>query len=168
MRALNDAGFMALAIRRAREQVRRGRRPIWCVIVDARGRVVGQAGNTVARDRDPSAHGEVNAIRKACARLRTLDLSGCTLYSPMEPCPICLSTMLDARISRVVVGARHQSPVGRKDLGRYSMERLLRLTGRKLEIVPMKVAESMKLRRAWLVKEECRRAPRRRRGTRAG
>jgi tRNA(Arg) A34 adenosine deaminase TadA len=141
---------MALAIKRAREQFRKGQRPIYCLIVNRDGSIVGQAGNTVAQTSDPSAHAEVNAIRKACAALRTTDLSGCTLYTPMEPCPMCLATILEAGITRVVVGARHRSRVGRRDLGDYSMEALLHMTSRQLEIVSMKEAECVKLRLAWL------------------
>jgi tRNA(Arg) A34 adenosine deaminase TadA len=141
---------MALAIKRARERFRKGQRPIHCLIVNRDGSVVGEAGNTVAKTRDPSAHAEVNAIRKACAALHSTDLSGCTLYTPMEPCPMCLATILEAGITRVVVGARHSSRVGRRDLGTYSMESLLRITRRRLEIVSMKQAECVKLRLAWL------------------
>jgi tRNA(Arg) A34 adenosine deaminase TadA len=141
---------MDLAIERARERFRKGQRPIHCLIVNREGRIVGEAGNTVARNRDPSAHAEVNAIRKACAALRTTDLCGCTLYTPMEPCPMCLSTILEAGIDRVVVGARHSSKAGRKDLGTYSMEAFLRMTRRRLEIVSLKKAECVKLRLAWL------------------
>lgn len=141
---------MTLAIKRARERFRKGQRPIYCLIVDGDGRLVGEAGNTVARDRDPSAHAEVNAIRKACAALRSTDLSGCTLYTPMEPCPMCLATLLETGIGRVVVGARHRSSVGRRDLGSYSMEALLRLTGQRLDIVSLKEAECMRLRATWL------------------
>jgi len=141
---------MNLAIERARERSRKGQRPIYCLIVDVDGCIVGEAGNTVAKDRDPSAHAEVNAIRKSCAALRKTDLSGCTLYTPMEPCPMCLSTILEAGIDRVVVGARHSSRVGRRDLGAYSMEALLRMTRRRLEIVSLKKVECLKLRAAWL------------------
>jgi tRNA(Arg) A34 adenosine deaminase TadA len=161
---LNDSRFMALAIERARERFRKGQRPIHCVIVDRDGSIVGEAGNTVAKTRDPSAHAEVNAIRKACAALRTTDLSGCTLYTPMEPCPMCLSTILEAGITRVVVGARHRSRVGRRDLGSYSMESLLRMTKRRLEIVSIKESECVKLRLAWLkrLSRTANRRPRRR------
>ena len=150
MSGLNDSRFMTLAIERARERFRKGQRPIHCLIVNRDGSIVGEAGNTVAETRDPSAHAEVNAIRKACAALRSTDLSGCTLYTPMEPCPMCLATILEAGIARVVVGARHRSRVGRRDLGTYSMESLLRMTRRRLEIVSMKESECLKLRLAWL------------------
>ena len=59
-------------------------------------------------------------------------------------------TILEAGIDRVVVGARHSSKAGRRDLGSYSMEALLRMTRRRLEIVSMKQVECVKLRLSWL------------------
>jgi guanine deaminase len=140
---------MGLALARARSRVNTGGRPIYCLVVKEDGRVIGEAGNTVSRDWDPTAHAEVNAIRNACAALKTVDLSDCTLYTPMEPCPMCLSTILEARIPRIVLGARHRR-VGRRDLGTYSVESLLRMMDRKLEIVlGVNEAECEELRLAW-------------------
>ncbi|HKA43438.1 MAG TPA: nucleoside deaminase [Burkholderiales bacterium] len=139
---------MRLALERARGAYASGGRPIHCLIVQQDGRIVGEAGNTVARDTDPSAHAEVNAIRRACANLRTIDLSGCSLYTPMEPCPMCLSTILEAKISRLVVGARHRR-VGRTDLGDYSVESLLATLSRHIEIASVREAECEELRIAW-------------------
>jgi len=145
---MDDEYFMGLALERAKSAYASGRRPIHCLIVEPDGRVVGEAGNTVARDNDPSAHAEVNAIRRACANLQTLDLTGCSLYTPMEPCPMCLSTILEARISRLVVGARHRR-VGRTDLGDYSVESFLATLSKRIEIASVREAECEELRIAW-------------------
>lgn len=139
---------MGLALERAWSEFGQGNRPIFCLIVKD-DQIVGQGPNTVARDKDPSAHGEVNAIRDACSRLGTTDLSGCTLYTPMEPCPMCLSTILEAKISRLVLGARHRR-LGRKDLGDYSVESFLALTRRQLDVVVgVGEQECERLRLAW-------------------
>lgn len=130
--AEHDA-FMAKALARSWEEARSGSRPIYCIIVRD-GKIIGEAPNTVARDKDPTAHGEVNAIRDACRRAGTTDLSGCTLYTPMEPCPMCLASILESGIGTLVLGARHRR-VGRKDLGDYSVESLLSLLKRELNIV---------------------------------
>ena len=149
MKSLDHDHFMALALERARRQLAAGGRPIFCLIVQPDGRVVGEAGNTVARDTDPSAHAEVNAIRGACASLGTVDLTGCTLYTPMEPCPMCLATILEARISSIVLGARHKR-VGRADLPGYSVESFLAAESRRLEVVSgVREAECEALRLAW-------------------
>jgi guanine deaminase len=95
---------MAQAIKAARAGVKKGQSPFGCVIV-RRGRVVARAHNTVWDTCDSTAHAEVNAIRKACLKLGTIDLSGCTLYTTCEPCPMCYSAAHWARVSRVVYGA---------------------------------------------------------------
>lgn len=118
--------------------------------------IVGEAANTVVRDNDPSAHGEVNAIRDACRRLGTIDLSGCILYTPMEPCPMCLATILEAKICRVVLGARHRR-VGRRDLGDYSVESLLAVLKRDLDVVAgVREAECERLRTKGMQPEQVR------------
>jgi len=78
--------------------------PFGAVIVKD-GVVVGRAVNTVTADNDPTAHAEVNAIRTACKKLGTFDLTGCTLYSSCEPCPMCLSAAYWAHIKQVFYAA---------------------------------------------------------------
>jgi tRNA(Arg) A34 adenosine deaminase TadA len=149
LESLDHDFFMALALQNAQSELARGGRPIFCLVVQPDGQVVGQGGNTVSRDMDPSAHAEVNAIRSACASLKTLDLSGSTLYTPMEPCPMCLSTILEAKISAIVLGARHKR-VGRTDLGNYSVEALLGLLSRRIDVVAgVRESECEELRLVW-------------------
>lgn len=81
-----------------------GLRPYGAVIV-RNGVVVGEGVNRSIELSDPTSHGEVEAIRAACAALGTLDLSDCTLYTSCEPCPMCRATTMMAGISRVVYGA---------------------------------------------------------------
>lgn len=155
-----DAGvdhdrFMAHVLEKAWAEAKAGNRPIFCLIVKTGG-IVGEGPNTVARDSDPSAHGEVNAIRGACRRLATTDLTGCTLYTPMEPCPMCLATILEAKVSRLVLGARHRR-VGRKDLGDYSVESLLALVKRDVEVVTgVREADCERLRKTWTEMQDLR------------
>ncbi|EPY2284669.1 nucleoside deaminase [Clostridium sporogenes] len=68
------------------------------------GKVIAVAHNTVIGDNDPTAHGEVNAIRQACKKLNTFDLSGCELYTTSEPCPMCMAAIIWANISKVYYG----------------------------------------------------------------
>jgi tRNA(Arg) A34 adenosine deaminase TadA len=70
--------------------------PFGCVI--ARGEsIVGEGNNRVTSTNDPTAHAEVVAIRDACSRMETFELSGCTVYTSCEPCPMCLGAILWAR-----------------------------------------------------------------------
>ena len=73
-----------------------------CIVKD--GKVVAVASNSVLIDNDPTAHAEINAIREACRRLKTYDLSGCELYATGYPCPMCLSAIMWANIKTVYYG----------------------------------------------------------------
>ena len=70
-------------------------------VVARDGQIVGRGWNQVTSANDPTAHAEVVAIRDACARLGTFDLSGCEIYTSCEPCPMCLAAVYWARIDRI-------------------------------------------------------------------
>jgi tRNA(adenine34) deaminase len=96
----------ALAAFTARSVQTASPRPFGASIVATRsGRVLLRALNAVKQQCDPSAHAEVRAIRLATRRLGKLSLAGYTLYTTCEPCPMCMSTALWARLDRVVYGA---------------------------------------------------------------
>jgi guanine deaminase len=100
-----ETAHMERAIALARDKMRAGEgRPFGCVIVQG-GTVVGEGWNTMDQDHDPTAHGEVVAIRDACRRLGTIDLSDCELYTSCEPCPMCTSAIFLAGIAKVYYGA---------------------------------------------------------------
>ncbi len=97
--------FMRRAMEIARDGMRSGEaQPFGCVIVK-NGEIVGEGCNAVIKNHDPTAHGEVEAIRDACRRLGTWDLSGCDLYTSCEPCSLCVSTMYFANIERLFYAA---------------------------------------------------------------
>ena len=99
-----DADYMRVAIQIARDGIAAGQSPFGAVLVKD-GEVVAATHNTVWRDCDPTAHAEVNCVRRAAAALRTIFLHGCTIYSTTEPCPMCLSAIHWSKIDRVVYGA---------------------------------------------------------------
>ena len=92
--------FMRRAIELSSIGVRSGGRPFGAVIVKD-GEMVGEGHNTVVLSHDPTAHGEVVAIRNACTKLKTWNLSGCELYTSCEPCAMCTSVIWLARIDKV-------------------------------------------------------------------
>jgi guanine deaminase len=104
-----DLRWLSRAVDLAVVNVAEGGGPFGAVIV--RGGVelaVGQ--NRVTRDLDPTAHAEVTAIRRACAAIGEFSLAGCVLYTSCEPCPLCLTAALWARLDRVVYAAdRHDA-----------------------------------------------------------
>lgn len=75
------------------------------------GEIVGEGANSVVRDRDPTAHAEVAAIRDACRRLQKVDLSDCELYTLMDPCPMCFAAIYMARLSRFYYGTTRADAV---------------------------------------------------------
>lgn len=89
--------FMQLAIDISKVSVRNGGGPFGAVIVKD-GEIISGSNNKVTINNDPTAHAEVMAIREACQKLQTFDLSGCELYASCEPCPMCLSAMYWAHI----------------------------------------------------------------------
>jgi guanine deaminase len=95
---------MRLAIDRARQGVAAGQSPFGACIVRGDA-LVSCEHNVVWKTTDITAHAEVTAIRVACRQLATIDLSGCTIYSTCEPCPMCFSACHWARLSRIVFGA---------------------------------------------------------------
>jgi tRNA(adenine34) deaminase len=107
--ASNDEQFMRRAIALAKQGDRRpGGSPIGCVIV-LDGRIIGEGHNQTEMDHDPTAHGEVVAMRRAGQTLQNWELRGATLYSTLQPCGMCSMASIWAKITRIVYGAeRHQ------------------------------------------------------------
>lgn len=91
---------MLEAIRVANENIQNQGGPFGAVIVKD-GKIIAASGNTVTTDNDPTAHAEVNTIRKACKKLGTFNLEGCEIYSSCEPCPMCLSAIYWAHIDKL-------------------------------------------------------------------
>ncbi|WP_022890300.1 nucleoside deaminase [Agromyces italicus] len=98
------ADYLARAVGIATENVRNAGGPFGAIVVTADGRVF-EGVNRVTANLDPTAHAEVSAIRAACQGTGSFDLSGATLYTSCEPCPMCLASSLWARIDRVYFAA---------------------------------------------------------------
>ena len=104
--------FMEIALAEARSGINAGHGgPFGCVIVKD-GRVIASAHNEVLLQKDPTCHGEVNAIRRACRELDSFNLSGCELYTTAEPCPMCLGAIRWANIGRVWYGCNIRDTAG--------------------------------------------------------
>jgi len=97
--------FLRRAVELARENVLAGTGGPFAAVIVRDGTVVAEAANSVTTTNDPTAHGEINAIRKACSALRTFSLEGCEIYSSCEPCPMCLTAIYWARMKAVYFGA---------------------------------------------------------------
>src|SRR4051812_10728950 len=96
--------FMDLALAEARAAADAGEVPVGCVVLHGNV-VIAQAGNRTIRDRDPTAHAEMLAIRAAAAALGSERLTNCDLYVSLEPCAMCAAAIAFARIRRLYYGA---------------------------------------------------------------
>ncbi len=100
---MGNKEFMREAIRLSMENVRNGGGPFGAVI--AKGdKIIATGVNRVTARNDPTAHAEVIAIREACRKLSTFDLSGCEIYTSCEPCPMCLGAIYWAHLDKIYYG----------------------------------------------------------------
>ena len=99
--------YMVQALELAREAAAAGEVPVGCVIVKD-GAVVGRGRNRREEKQQTVSHAEMEAMAQANETLGTWRLEGCTLYVTLEPCPMCAGAILNARVDRVVYGARDQ------------------------------------------------------------
>ena len=131
--------FMIEADRLARINLETGDGGPFGAVVVRDGRVVGRGRNHVIEQHDPTAHGEVSAIRDACANLGTHDLSGCVLYTSCYPCPMCLSACVWANIQTIYYGNTKEdaAAIGFRDDAIYSL--IDSLPAGKDEPAPMEV-----------------------------
>ena len=92
--------FMSRAIELSIESVKSGGGPFGSVIIK-NNEIISEGMNRVTKNNDPTAHGEIVAIRKACKNLNDFSLKGCELYTSCEPCPMCLSAIYWSRIDKI-------------------------------------------------------------------
>ncbi len=92
--------YMKQAIALSQKNIQSGGGPFGAVIVKD-GKIIGEGWNKVTANNDPTAHAEVEAIREACKNLSDFDLTGAEIYTSCEPCPMCLSAIYWARLSKI-------------------------------------------------------------------
>lgn len=95
---------MQMAIEEAREGIRNGHGGPFGAVITKDGKVIAKGHNHVVVNNDPTCHGEIDAIRKACKELGTFDLSGCELYTTHYPCPMCACAIQWANIKKIYYG----------------------------------------------------------------
>lgn len=144
--------FMRVAIAEAKAGAARGNFPVGSVVVGS-GEIVARGHNEVVSSSDPTAHAEIVGLRRAGTSLGTPLLAGCTLYTTLEPCPMCAAALSWARIDRVVIGALFP-PTG----GVRSRLRLLDLMGDLVHPVEV-VTEVLPQECLELIPEDLRAAP---------
>ena len=103
-----DEQFMRIAFAEAESARDLGEVPIGAIIVDPNGEILAAASNRTITDSDPTAHAEILALRMAAAKIGNYRLTGCTLYTTIEPCVMCAGALVNARISVLVFGAHDE------------------------------------------------------------
>ena len=150
----DDERFMREAIRLASESVERGGGPFGAVIVKD-GEIIAGASNSVTIDNDPTAHAEVNAIRKSCKKLNTFNLDGCIIYTSCEPCPMCLGAIYWAGIDRIFYGNNRQDAAEINFADNFIYEEFDRdIASRAVPITPLLRDEALHSFRLWNEKED--------------
>ena len=100
--------FMMQEIQLSADNMRANRGGPFGAIIVKDGKIVSTGGNEVTSANDPTAHAEIVAIRRACQKLNTFNLEGCTIYSSCEPCPMCLGAIYWARLDRLCFGGTRE------------------------------------------------------------
>lgn len=96
--------YMKIAVEEALEGIRNGHGGPFGSVIVKDGRIIAKGHNHVIVNNDPTCHGEIDAIRKACKELGTFDLKGCELYTTSYPCPMCKCAIMWANIDKVYYG----------------------------------------------------------------
>jgi guanine deaminase len=120
--------------------------PFGCVIV-RNGEVLSEAGNSVLRDNDPSAHAEVNAIREACKKVSAPHINGATMYTSGEPCPMCYAAAYWARVGKIYYAAAWSDFNDLFDDTRISLDMKKPYARRSIPVEPLLRSEAQKV---WL------------------
>ena len=142
--------FMQKAIALATENVRSGRGGPFGAVIVRGGEIIATGANLVTATNDPTAHGEIVAIRNACAVLESFQLIGCHIYTSCEPCPMCLAAIYWARCEAIFYGncAADAAAAGFDDAFLYE-EMKLPLDQRKIPAVRLLPEEAISSFEAW-------------------
>lgn len=146
--------LMRRAIQLSDDNVDNGGGPFGAIIVKD-GEVIATGVNRVTANHDPTAHAEVSAIRCACQKLGTYDLSGCEIYTSCEPCPMCLGAIYWAHIDKIYYGNNKvdAKKIGFDDSFIYD-EMLLPREKRSVPMVNLLPDEAIRTFEAWRNKED--------------
>ena len=146
--------FMTRAIELSIESVNIGGGPFGSIIVKD-DKIIAEGSNEVTLINDPTAHGEIVAIRQACKSLNNFDLSGCELYSTCEPCPMCLSAIYWAHIDKIYYGNTRldAAKIGFDDNYIYN-ELSKQLSQRKIPMQQLNQEDAIKVFKEWELKPD--------------
>ena len=116
---------MRMAINEAKKGIKEGHGGPFGAVIVKDNKVVAKGHNLVLKTNDPTNHGEMMAIHKACKKLKTYDLSGCEIYTTGEPCPMCMAAILWANIEKIYYGCNISDTenIGFRDAKFYELQK---------------------------------------------
>jgi guanine deaminase len=146
--------FMQRAITLAQSAMKSGDGGPFGAVVVREGKIIGESGNLVHKNNDPTAHAEIEAIRNACNQLSRTDLVGCELYTSCEPCPMCTAAIYIAKVSKVYYASNRVDSANAGFDNRWIYRELaLDREDRKLEMENLLRQEGINLFEEWLEKK---------------
>lgn len=150
-----DRQFMARAVELARQSIESNDGgPFGCVIV-SEGEIIGEGRNLVTSTNDPTAHAEVVAIRDACRNIGAFQLTGCTVYTSCEPCPMCLAAIYWARAERIFYAGTPEDAANAGFDDAFLYEELKKPnTERRLVMVPLMRNSAIEVFSEWIAKPD--------------
>jgi tRNA(adenine34) deaminase len=125
----DDEFFMGKALEEAKKSLKKKEVPVGAVLV-SRNRILSRGHNKPILRNDPTAHAEINAIREACKKKKNYRLPDCEIYVTLEPCAMCLSALVHARVKRLVFGAYDPKAGAIESMMRFPFEK----TNHRIEI----------------------------------
>ena len=145
----SDEDWMRHALTLAQRAQAEGEVPVGAVLVQD-DEIIGEGWNQVTSTNDPSAHAEVTAIRAACKNISHYDLSGAEIYTSCEPCPMCLSAIYWARISKIYYGNTRKDAANIQFDDDFLYQEIPKaIEDRKIPMQQCAHAEALKVFQAW-------------------
>ncbi len=146
---------MERAISLSREHMSLGHGGPFGAVIVKEGKIVAEGWNTVASSNDPTAHAEVEAIRKACQALNNFDLSNCEIYTSCEPCPMCLAAIYWARISKIYYANTREDAAKINFDDEFLYQEITKpLNQRKIPTSQINRDDAIKVFQEWSIKED--------------
>jgi tRNA(Arg) A34 adenosine deaminase TadA len=146
-----NPAYLRRAIELATQNVLAGTGGPFAAVIVRGGVVIAEAANSVTTTNDPTAHGEINVIRKACAALGAFTLAGCEIYSSCEPCPMCLAAIYWARLEAVYYGCGQQDAAKAGFDDAFLYEEIARSSAeRSIPAIQMMPSEAWEAFAAWI------------------
>lgn len=142
---------MKRAIELSKKNIEHGGGPFGAVVVKD-GQIIGEGFNKVTANNDPTAHAEVEAIREACRNISNFDLAGAEIYTSCEPCPMCLSAIYWARLSKIYYANTKKDAAAIEFDDDFIYAEIPKpISERKISMVQMMRPEALEVFKAWQV-----------------